>query len=152
MRLQSLYLWRLGRHQAGGSEELENTQKVLKDLGLPAKIFEAHCPYVINKLTYPEIMCKFTWDKDILGNTLYFNYLKKEGQKGSVVRFRGYDKWKYNGEDVINYNDGGLTGEFKTFIRKRSRKNANMKEMKFKYKTKEEKQHGGKTKQRRTGG
>jgi hypothetical protein len=97
-------------------KRLENTQKVLKDLGLPAKIFEAHCPYVINKLTYPEIMCKFTWDKDILGNTLYFNYLKKEGQKGSVVRFRGYDKWKYNGEDVINYNDGGLTGEFKAFV------------------------------------
>jgi hypothetical protein len=45
-----------------------------------------------------------------------------------------------------------LQENLKRLFRKRSRKNANMKEMKFKYKTKEEKQHGGKTKQRRTGG
>jgi len=95
---------------------LDNTLKLLSDQGLPQRVFEAHCPYVLNKLTYHEILSKFTWDKDILGNTLYFNYLKKDGQKGNVVRFRGDRQWDYRGEDVINYNDGGLTGEFKAFI------------------------------------
>jgi hypothetical protein len=94
----------------------KNTVKVLKSKGKQGICFEAHCPYVLNKLTYPEILAKFEWKTDILGNTAYFNYLGKEGKKGGVLRFKGVGKFIYDNEVILNYNDNGLTQDVKKFI------------------------------------
>lgn len=85
------------------------TLSTLKKEGLPTHIYESHCPVILNKEKYKEILSKydFTHGKGYVGNTLYFNNILNNGEQ-PVENVRGFIKKNMTMGQIITECKGKL--------------------------------------------
>lgn len=109
---------------------LIRTINMLQSLSLPGDCYEAHIPYLLNKVEYPKILLNFDYgyDQGYCGNTLYFNSVNRDlyndfesVKEKTVLRLeKKHDHEKLaqaSDFDFLNYSVRGYSNEVHNFLK-----------------------------------
>lgn len=98
------------------------TLNELKRCGLPQLNYDIHCPMLIDKVKFPEIMSKHNFDipNHLLIKSLYGNTIDKPAFKGDVHFYKPFNYIQienvvYN-NPMFSVSDGGLNADMKLFL------------------------------------
>lgn len=98
----------------GWKRRVLKTVQYLKEKKLPNNVYEAHCPYLINKHKYPEILLNTNYGDvgGLCGNTIYFNSIKSDYKDNSeVCSVRNLNDIDLS-KTILNYNSDNINPEF----------------------------------------
>jgi len=105
-------------------QRLKRTLDILKERNLPTKHFDCHTPILINKDLFPGIIRKFPFQESIgfTMKSLYANSLKKEGVYRLDLNIKTHLSLTAiekvtEGHVIMAFNDGGLNGDLKKFLK-----------------------------------
>ncbi len=109
------------------NRRMTRTLKHLQKRGHSTNVFEAHCPYLLEKAKYPSIVLDYCFGESVgmCGNTLYFNTLGVKGEpnknyvtgSGRLATLQEITK-KVSGFRFLNINHG-VNDDQKQFLQSR---------------------------------
>lgn len=108
---------------------LNRTVDKLKEKRLPHDCFEAHVPYLLNKINYANTLFMYDYgmDRGYVGNSLYYNTLLIKGRElesNTLVRLiesiedRNVLESVCNGKKYLNYTDAAINDNLFLYLQK----------------------------------